>query len=253
MISINLLPDVKLEFLKTQKIKYRFISLAVIISIICLALLLLMAIYVKGIQPAQLNSAKNKVKESAAKLSSDPDNFKVVTLQNQLTALNTINSQKPLVSRSFDYMQSIVSPSVSLTSISNDLATKKITIQATTDTLKTANEFSDTLKHAKFEYRDANGQKQTTQPFSAVEFTGLSKGDGTSAENKNTTVSFSVVFQYDPILFSPENTDTRLTVPLLSTAQINQPTAVGAKNSINQNATPFGNGLPANSPGSIKQ
>lgn len=245
MISINLLPDVKIEYLKTQSIKHRFISLAVIVSIVAIGSLVLVAIYVKVIQPVQFSKTQKSVKKLSSKLSTDQGNLEVATLQNQLKALNEINSTKPAMSRIFNYLQSIIPKAVQLSSIQVDSGLGTITIQASADSLKTANVFSDTLKYTNFEYKDASQNKQSSTAFSSVQFNELGKSDSEKG------VSFSVNFKYDSKFFDSTITSVVLKTPALSTSQINQPNSNGKKNSSEQNTTPFGDdpagtGTPAN-------
>lgn len=244
MISINLLPDVKLQFLKTQRTKYRFISIAVVSSVVALALVILMAVYVKGVQRLQLSKTRDSVKTNQNKLTSDKDAVKVATIQNQLVSLTSLTNKKSIMSRTFGYLQSIIASNIGLSSVNVDPSTSTITITGSTDSYKTANAFADVLKHAKLSYKDSNDQTQSTTPFTNVVFASLGSG---SASNGTSSVSFSVSFTYDSSLFDGSISQPKISIPSLNTAQINQPdTKTTTQPTQGQNATPFGNKTPAN-------
>ena len=244
MIHINLLPDVKVEFLKTQRTKYRFISLSVVVSIVAVALVVILAIYVKGIQRLQLSKSRDTAKNLSQALVSGTDNVKAVTIQNQLVSLSKIKDSNPVMSRTFSYLQSVIPTNVGLSSVNIDPSTSTITLDGTTDSYTSANAFSDILKHVTLSYKDSGGQTQTTTPFTNVVFANLSKGDSAAGSG---SVSFSVSFTYDSNLFAGNISSPTMTIPSLNSAQINQPSAGQTKATSTQNATPFGTQLPASS------
>lgn len=242
MININLLPDVKLQFLKTQRTKYRFISIAIVSSVVALALVILMVVYVKGVQRLQLNKARGSVQTNQNKLTSDKDAIKVTTIQNQLASLTSLTDKKPIMSRTFGYLQSIAASNIGLSSVNVDPSASTITITGSTSSYKTANAFADVLKHAKLSYKDSNAQTQSATPFTNVVFANLGSDSSASGDS---SVSFSVSFTYDSNLFSDSISQPKITIPSLNTSQINRPDAKTSTKS-NQNATPFGNQTPAN-------
>lgn len=240
MININLLPDVKVQFLKTQRTKYRFISIAVVSSVVALALVILMAVYVKGVQRLQLSKTRDSVKTNQNKLTSDKDAVKVVTIQNQLASLTSLTDKKPIMSRTFGYIQTAVANNIGLSSVNVDPSSSTITLTGSTDSYKTANAFADVLKHAKLSYKDSNDQTQSVTPFTNVVFANLGSG---SSSDGNSSVSFSVSFTYDSNLFSGSISKPKITIPSLNSAQINQPDAKTTARS-DQNTTPFGDKAP---------
>lgn len=229
MIKINLLPDIKLQYLNAQRTKYKFISGAVVVSVVFIVLAVLLALHVHVVQVAQLSNKQKSIDGSLRTLQSDPNAIKVATLQNQLQGLSTLATQKPSMSRMFGYLQELVPSNVGLNSVNIDPSTSSIKLAGTTNSYQSANAFSDTLKQAKLNYQ-SNGQTQSLTPFSAIIFSNLGKGSGDSGGSSS--VSFALSMTYDVKLFDSSIQKPVIVIPSLTSAQINQP-------SVQSNNKPF--------------
>jgi hypothetical protein len=239
MIKINLLPDIKIQYINAQRTKYKFISAAVIVSIVFVALVALLAVHVHVVQVAQLNNKQKSIDNSLKTLQSDPDAVKVATLQNQLQGLTTLANQKPSIARMFGYLQELVPTNVGLNSVNVDPSTSSFKLAGTTNTYQSANAFSDILKHAQFNFQ-TNGQNQSLTPFSSIVFSNLGKSSGSSGGNNS--VSFTVSMTYDAKLFDSSIQKPTIVIPELTSAHINQPSAPSS------NTKPFGDNAPVAAP-----
>src|SRR5689334_20407685 len=102
MIQFNLLPDVKLEYLKAQRLKQAVVSIAAIVAGVVLAVLVILFLVVDVFQKQHLKAVNNDIKTYTAKLQSIPDLNKILTVQNQLNSLPALHAQKPVTSRLFN-------------------------------------------------------------------------------------------------------------------------------------------------------
>ena len=85
MIEINLIPDVKREYLHAQRMRNGVISLSILVSIIAGAAVALLVVYV-GTQSAREWLTDNEIKDQYGKISSVKDANQIVTIQNQLAS-----------------------------------------------------------------------------------------------------------------------------------------------------------------------
>jgi len=110
MIEINLIPDVKRELLRAQRARTTVISAAIVISIVAGAVVAALALYVYGVQTVRGALLDNQIKDGAAKLSKVEDLSKILTIQNQLSRISELNSQKNIDSRLFDVLAAVIPP-----------------------------------------------------------------------------------------------------------------------------------------------
>lgn len=104
MIEINLIPDVKRELLRAQTQRNMVVSLAIVGAIIAAGIVILIALYVYGAQALIMRNANNKIDEQYASLSSVEDLDKMLTIQNQLNAVSSLNKNKRVSSRLYDVL-----------------------------------------------------------------------------------------------------------------------------------------------------
>ena len=127
MIQLNLLPDLKKDFIKSQKTKGLVISISIIITICSFGLSALLFVYVNFLQQVQINLVTDSIEEKETKLESITDIDKYLTIQAQLSALPELHNGKGSYDRLFDYL-SVINPgspnNVYLTTCNCQLKTK---------------------------------------------------------------------------------------------------------------------------------
>lgn len=101
MIEINLVPDVKQEFLRAQRTRNTVISIAIIVGIAAVAAIVLISVIVGG-QLALSALNDRTIATENRKLQSVEDLNETVTLQNQLKQLATMHGQNTINCRAFD-------------------------------------------------------------------------------------------------------------------------------------------------------
>jgi len=202
MIEINLVPDVKQELIKAQRVRASVISIAILVGIVALGVVVMLAIWVFGVQTARNVITDNTIKSESQKLSGVEDISSTLTIQNQLSKLTQMHDSKHIDSRLFDILTTINPPepnNVAITKLSLSSADSSITVQAQAVNGYPALEvFKKTIAATKFEFTK-DGQSQSI-PLA----TGISDSERSYGENAAgaKVLRFTLVFTYPQELFS---------------------------------------------------
>lgn len=207
MIQLNLLPDVKKEFIKTQRLKRNIISGAIIGSGVALGLVVLLAIYVHVAQRVARNQLQGDIDRSSQELGAKKDLSKILTVQGALTALPSLYDQKAVTSRVFDYLRVVMPNQTSLTKLDMDLAKRTFKLDGTSSDYKSMNVFVDTLKNAELSYGSTD-KRQKVRAFEAVV---VSSANSSNDVNKP-GVTFSLAMQFDQSLFKTTTASPAMTI-----------------------------------------
>src|SRR5438270_5715427 len=111
MIQMNLLPDVKLEYIKAQRMRRLVLVVSVLVTIVSVGLLVLTLMFNVYQKHRSDNLSKNIAVESK-ELQDKPQIDRILTVQNQLESLTSLHSQKYAASRIFDYLNSVTPSNV---------------------------------------------------------------------------------------------------------------------------------------------
>lgn len=219
MIQLNLLPDLKKEYIKSQKTKGVVIGVSIITTIGAIGLSVLLFVYVTFLQQVQINLATDDIKTKENQLKGITDVDKYLTVQAQLAALPELHTNTGSYSRLFDFL-GVINPSapnnVNLDNLQLESTTHAVTFSGTTASFETLNVFVDTLKNASVSYKqNGKGETQTTKMFQQV----LVQNSGFSHVNGKDRVSFSVKTIYVPSVFATTNTDVKASIPNITTTQ----------------------------------
>ena len=131
MIEINLIPDVKRELLRTRTMRNAVISLSVVIGAVAIGVAVVLGIVLGG-QIAAEAIQESAIKDKGKELMAVEDLNKTVTIQNQLSKIAEIHSQKRADSRLFDVISAINPPepnNAKFSSVKLDPEEKTITIE----------------------------------------------------------------------------------------------------------------------------
>lgn len=202
MIEINLVPDVKQELLRAQRVRTMVISFSILIGLAVAAVVVALVLWVFVVQGALGLKYDSDIKSRSTALSKVPDISNALTIQNQLTKLSEMHDNKNIDSRIFDILATINPPApnnIGITKIMIDSSTKTITMEAQATNQYTALEvFQKTISATKFQYTDG-GQTQTIPLASQLNNTDRSLGQDT---NNATVLRFTLSFTYPDQLFS---------------------------------------------------
>lgn len=211
MIQFNLLPDVKLEYIKAQRTRRLVVSVSFLVAGASLALLILL-IGVGQLQKKHLNDLSNDIKQESSELKNQPQISRILTVQNQLESLTDLHSKKPAASRLFDYLNQLTPATVSITNFNTDFTQQTATITGTADALSSVNKYVDTLKFTTFVTKDnPDGQKAFSDVVMSSFGLAADSSDGKPA-------NYTITLSYDPAIFDITQSVT-LKVPELTTTR----------------------------------
>ena len=213
MIEINLVPDVKQELIKAQRVRASVISIAILIGIVAVGVVVLLAIWVFAVQTARSVLTDNTIKTESGKLASVEDVSNTLTIQNQLSKLPAQHDSKSIDSRLFDILTTINPPdpnTVAITNIALDSEAKTIKLEAQAKNGYPALEvFKKTIQATKFTYTQ-DGEKQSVALADQMSDSDRSYGEDASGAK---VLRFTLTFVYPDLLFSRTAKDAVIVAP----------------------------------------
>ncbi len=215
MAQLNLLPDVKLEFIKARRTKQLLTLISIAVAGVALVIFLLSFVTVNVVQKKSLSDLNKDISKYSTQLKSTKDLDKILTVQNQLDTLTSLHDQKPVTSRLFPYISQVTPAQANLNKLTMDFTAKTLSLGGTAPSLDVVSAYTDTLKATT--YKVAGGK--ATKAFSNVVLSSFGRDD------KGAT--FTITFTFDPIIFDTKSA-VSLTVP--NTAGADQSNAFGAGN-----------------------
>lgn len=213
MIEINLVPDIKQEFLRSQRLRARVISMSIFACLAAVGVVTLLFMYI-GTQAIRNARADNDIKQQYDKLTKDyPDLAKVVTIQNQLSVISSLNDKKQISSRVFDLLTAInpkAPNNVKMSTIAIDPIKNTLTIEGTADDgFNAADAFKKTILNTTVDY--PNGKEIAHVPLaSTVTVSNTSFGEDVTGKK---VLRFKLSFAYPKQLMSNELTNVTVTSP----------------------------------------
>lgn len=213
MIQFNLLPDIKLEYIKAERLRQAVILASVFISV---GALLLFGIFfaTNYFAKRHLASTNVRVTSEVNQLKGNSQIDKILTIQNQLTSLTTLHDAKPVVTRLFTYLNQVTPDKViGISNMSVDYTKSSINVTGTADSLGSVNKFVDTLKFTKYAVKGSDPIKA----FSNVVLTMFSYTTPSTASGPqqpgDAAATYTLDFNYDPAIFNVKESSDKLDVP----------------------------------------
>jgi Tfp pilus assembly protein PilN len=204
MIQFNLLPDVKLEYIKARRMKRSVMLISGLVTAASLALLIVLFVGVIVFQKKHMNDLSADIKRDTAKLESVQDLDKILTVQNQLSSLPALHDQKPVTSRLFTVLPQVTPQKVTISDLNLDFEAQTLSIKGTADTINTVNKFVDTLK-----FTDFKAGEEQKRAFSDVVLATFDRTD---------KASYEIMLKFDPGMFDSKN-QISLVVPNIITTR----------------------------------
>jgi len=222
MIQFNLLPDVKLEYIKARRLKRLVVVISSIVAGAALVVFIFLLILVYGIQKKSISDLSNSINSDVAQVEKTPNLNKILTVQNQLESLPKINSNKPVVSRLFTFISKVLPATATVSSVNMDFTANTVVIDGNADSIATINTFVDILKNTTYS-TTSNTTSNEPNAFSSVVLTSFGLGTGTTALGP----SYEINASFDPTIFSESNNAT-LNVPTenITRTELGLPTAI---------------------------
>jgi hypothetical protein len=206
MIELNLLPDVKLEYLRAKQTRRLVVSIAVVVTAVTVGLMALLFFTVNVVQKTHLSNLDRDIEQISRVLRETPDLDRVLTVQNQLGHINQLHDGKPVVTRLSHYIAQITPTAATIANLELDFANNTMLIRGDADSLRTINQFADTLKFTDYQIKDG----VSARAFSSVVLRTFNR-----AEDR---ASYELAMSFDPIIFSSAE-NVSLVVPALVTTR----------------------------------
>jgi hypothetical protein len=197
--QLNLLPEVKLEYLKTSRNKRLVFSVSMIVIIASVAVTLLLVSIAYVFQKKNLSDLNGDIKTYNEQLQAMPDLSKVLTIQNQLSTLTGLHQDKPVAARLFNYLPLITPSTASITQLDVDFEANTMTITGTAPSLDVANTFTDTLKFTTYHVTTST-DSDTAKGDPAFKDVVLSQ-----FVRNNSGATYTITTSFDQAIFNSSN------------------------------------------------
>lgn len=197
MVQFNLLPDVKIEYIKTQAKMRIIIMICIVVSTALLAIFVLLFLNARVLQPAHMNRVTSDINSDVKKIRDTQDIDKILTIQKQLGSLPGLHDSKVISSRLPGYLVQVSPQTTKFTDIETDFTASTMTIKGTSPDLATVNKYVDTLKFTNYKVAGENGKEG--KAFSEVVLDKFAVQDKPPKPEEKTT--FEIKFKFDPELF----------------------------------------------------
>jgi Tfp pilus assembly protein PilN len=216
MIQFNLLPDIKIQYLKAKRQKHMVVLLSVVASGAMLVIFVLLLTTVFGLQKKNIADLNKDIKKASAQLQSVKDLDKILTVQNQLGALTPLHDSKVVAPRLLDYLTQLTPADAFISKMAVDFAGNTMTIDGAAAGLNSVNTFTDTLKFTTYNTGEGTPEKPA---FSSVVLKSFTRDDKTT--------TYQIQMSFDPLIFSSAY-QVKLTVPQITTtrSEVDKPTGL---------------------------
>jgi len=212
MIQINLIPDIKRELLRAQKMRRTAISISILTGLIAGGVVVGLAV-ILGVQVVYEAHVRTSIKDQYDALVKIDNIDNVLTIQNQLKTLQTYQDTRTMDSRLFDVLGAInpAAPNnVQFSSVKLDPLNHLILIEGTAQNGYAATEtFRKTILNIKVE--SGSGGDVVTSPLTDnVTIGDTSYGQGANGSN---VLRFSLSFTYPDGMFDNSLKNIKIVTP----------------------------------------
>lgn len=191
MIQFNLLPDVKIEYIKARRAKRVVILISAMATSAALAIFVLLFITVNIFQKNHIADLTEDIESQRIQLEEIEDLDKILTIQNQLNSITSLHETKPVTTRLFNYLPLVIPEQAKISTFELSFAENVMQFTGTADSLITVNKFVDTLKFTTY---TLDGQE--IDAFSSVVLADFGK-----TANNNAETNFIISLVFDPLIF----------------------------------------------------
>jgi len=215
-VQFNLLPDIKIQYLKAKRQQHLVVLASVLTSIVAVTIFVLLLSVVYGLQKKNLNDLNGDITSASKELQGTKDLTKILTVQNQLKALPALHDGKVAPSRLANYLAQVTPNNVAIDKIDVDFTLNALEISGSAKTLTEINTYADSLKFTKFHTKSDSTQRNA---FSSVVLSSF-------ALDQN-QVTYTITLAFEPTIFATTQ-EVELTVPqIISTrSEVDRPSAL---------------------------
>ncbi len=228
MIRLNLLPDIKREYLKARRTEAKAISFSILLGLMAIIGVIMIGVYVYVVQQVQTGLLTDSIKNNTKTLEAEKDVDKYLTLQSQLANIDTLHQAKTNYSRLLDILPRLnpAAPNnVDITEITIDSTTSVISLSGNANDYTGLITYRDTIRNTKLTYITKGQKDQNTEdmfPVVTIGQSSISKGsDGVSK------LPFKITATFNKNAFATNSTNVNVVVPNKDTT----PSRVGSPDS----------------------
>ncbi len=198
MIQFNLLPDIKIQYLRANRQKHTVVLISAAVTVVSVAALAILLVTVYVLQKKSMSDLNSDIKTFSSELQSTKDLNKILTVQNQLKALPQLHDGKPVASRLFTVLKQATPDKANNVHSATDFTAHTITVNGAADSLNTVNVFIDRLKATMYHTPDDSTGGSVDKPaFSQVTLSAFGRD--------STTATYTITFNFDEAIFSETN------------------------------------------------
>lgn len=217
MIQFNLLPAIKLDYVRAKRTKRLTMLGAFLVSGVSLLVLVLLFVGIQ-LQAKHSRDLSQDIKTQGKKLKETQDISSILTVQNQLNSLSTLHQSKPEAARVFSYLKQVTPAGVTLSNVEVDFTASTVTLKGRAPSISAVNTYADTLKFTTYKVGE---ETDTHKAFSSVVLGNIGTG------SKDSSVDYGISFAFDAAIFSNVSSVT-LSVPnqVTNASQVDKPNSV---------------------------
>lgn len=199
MIQLNLLPDVKVDYIKAQRSRRLVLTSCIVIAGVAIGLVVLL-LSTAGLQKKHLSDVDTDISDYQRQLQSQPQIERILTVQNQLRGLSDLHSAKPAAKRIPEYLNALTPAQVSITNFEIKFEETTMTVTGKADSLASVNQYIDTLKFTNFTTKDDDSKRPA---FSGVVLTSFKL-----SSDSDPPANYTITMTYDQAIFDNRQTVT---------------------------------------------
>lgn len=215
MIQINLIPDVKREYLHAKRMRDIAVSLSIFISFVAAGAVGLMLLFLSS-QVAREFLADRTIETEYETLSSVENLSDMVTIQNQLSLISQQHADKSMNSRLFNVLEAInpIAPNdVRFTSIALNPEDSTLSLEGQADAGYIAVEtLVKTIQNTTIDYTDGSESAEIESADFASDVTVSETSYGIAADNKR-VLRFKMTITHAEGLFDNTKQDVDIIAP----------------------------------------
>lgn len=194
MIQFNLLPDVKIEYMRTRRMK-RILYVGAIMSVVISVLMIVLTFSMAAVQKNHVNNLDKDISSLETEINSIGDLNKILTVQNQLDTLPGLYDTRPAVDRLPVYINQVTPADADISRLNLDFSTLAIELEGVANNLETVNKFVDALKFTTYTVSvdDQEASEQEEPAFSDVVLIDFGKDEQEGFSTFTITMMFNAV------------------------------------------------------------
>lgn len=200
MVQFNLLPDVKVQYIKTLKIKRLTIAVSIIAVAVSAGILVLFMSYA-AVQKRHLSNLDSDISAMRAELEDNESLGKILSVQNQLRSLPELYNGRPAAERLTEFIDQTTPVGVGLGRLIIDFSLNTMELSGSAKSLELVNAHVDTLKLTAFKPEE---DAELIPAFSNVVLAQFGRDKDEA--------SFKISLEFDPQIFDA-NRKITLVVP----------------------------------------